>query len=239
MTPDERQLIDDLFDRMSRFGAPEKDRDAATLIDRNVRAMPDAPYMLVQSVLVQEHALQQADERIRDLEAQVRDLERGQAQPSSGGSFLGGLFGGSRPAPNQEPRPSTSVPAMGSRPGEPLQPAPGWQARGPANDPGPPQQAPAGGGFLRSAMTTAAGVAGGMLLADSIRGMMGGGHGNPFGTSTAEAKEHGSGSDHMPQIGPADDNDPGNTDMTQHAAAQDSDFPDDNDPGWGDDEIEI
>ena len=104
---------------MSRFGAPEKDRDAATLIDRNVRAMPDAPYMLVQSVLVQEHALQQADERIRDLEAQVRDLERGQAQTSSGGSFLGGLFGGSRPAPAQERRPSPSVPAMGSRPGAP------------------------------------------------------------------------------------------------------------------------
>jgi hypothetical protein len=37
-----------------------------------------------------------------------------------------------------------------------------------------PQQA-AGGGFMRSAMTTAAGVAGGMLLAEGIRNMLGGG----------------------------------------------------------------
>ena len=35
-------------------------------------------------------------------------------------------------------------------------------------------QQPAGGGFMRSAMTTAAGVAGGMLLAEGIRNMMGG-----------------------------------------------------------------
>jgi len=44
-------------------------------------------------------------------------------------------------------------------------------------------QQPAGGGFMRSAMTTAAGVAGGMLLAEGIRNMLGGSsaHATPYG----------------------------------------------------------
>ncbi len=88
MTPEERQLISDLFDRMRSYGAPEKDREAEDLIYRSVRANPDAPYLLVQSVLVQEQALQQADERMRDLEARVRELEGPQQQKSSG-SCLG------------------------------------------------------------------------------------------------------------------------------------------------------
>ena len=58
MTPEERQLIAGLFDRMRSYGAPEKDREAEALINQSVRANPDAPYMLVQSVLVQEQALQ-------------------------------------------------------------------------------------------------------------------------------------------------------------------------------------
>jgi len=51
MTPEERQLISGLFERMRSYGAPDKDRDAEALIAREVRANPDATYMLVQSVL--------------------------------------------------------------------------------------------------------------------------------------------------------------------------------------------
>ena len=51
MTPDERQLIKGLFDRMRGFGPVEKDRDAEALINDSVRQIPDATYMLVQSVL--------------------------------------------------------------------------------------------------------------------------------------------------------------------------------------------
>ena len=42
----------------------------------------------------------------------------------------------------------------------------------------PQQQPAAGGSFLRTAMMTAAGVAGGALLFEGIRGLMGS---NPFG----------------------------------------------------------
>ena len=40
MTPDERQLITGLFDRMRAFALPLKDREAETLINQAVRAMP-------------------------------------------------------------------------------------------------------------------------------------------------------------------------------------------------------
>ena len=133
MTPDERQLINGLFDRMRAYDLPQKDREAEALINQAVRATPDAPYMLVQSVLVQEQALEAANARVQELEARVRELEGAQPQ-QGGGSFLGGLFGGARPDPERR---SSSVPAIGSRagglpsmlPGRP-QPAPGGGATG-------------------------------------------------------------------------------------------------------------
>ena len=76
MTPEERQLIAGLFDRMRSFGAPDKDREAEALIGQSVRSNPDAPYMLVQSVLVQEQALQAANDRVQELEDQLRGAEQ-------------------------------------------------------------------------------------------------------------------------------------------------------------------
>lgn len=171
MTPEERQMITGLFDRMRSYGTPQKDREAETIINEGVRSTPDAGYMLVQSVLVQEQALQEAGNRIKDLEEQVRNLRStGQERAPESGSFLGGLFGAGRPA--SQPGPS-SVPVIGSR-----APAPSAyeqdQQRPWSQSPPQQQAAPAGGGFLRSAMATAAGVAGGMLAAGAIRDLMGG-----------------------------------------------------------------
>jgi uncharacterized protein len=187
MTPEERQMITGLFDRMRSYGSPEKEREAETIINEGVRSTPDAAYMLVQSVLVQEHALQEAGNRIKDLEEQVRDLQgAGPARAAGSGSFLGGLFGGGRPV--SQPG-AGSVPVIGSRAAPPAydqdQPRPWAQAA--------PQQSapPASGGFLRSAMATAAGVAGGMLAAGAIRDLMGGGtaHASPNATPQATSAE--------------------------------------------------
>jgi uncharacterized protein len=171
MTPEERQMITGLFDRMRSYGTPQKDREAETVINDGVRSTPDAAYMLVQSVLVQEHALQEAGNRIKDLEEQVSTLRNaGQERAPESGSFLGGLFGGGRPA--SQPGPS-SVPVIGSR--APAPSAYDQDQQRPWSQ-SPPQQQPGfgGGGFLRSAMATAAGVAGGMLAAGAIRDLMGG-----------------------------------------------------------------
>ena len=209
MTPDERQLITDLFERMRSFGPVDKDRDADAQINQAVRATPDAAYKLVQSVLVQENAMQEAGNRIQDLEAQVADLQAALAQQqqpakSSGGSFLGGIFGGSKPAApvqgsvpvsgrssgfGQAPQQAGSSPWGQQRQAPPqqmggyAQPQQGY-AQQPMQ-----QQAPAGGGFMRSAMTTAAGVAGGMLAAGAIRDMMSGGSAHASGHRNSEPAE--------------------------------------------------
>lgn len=227
MTPEERQLISDLFDRMRSYGAPEKDRDAEDLINRSVRTNPDAPYLLVQSVLVQEQALQQADARIQDLEARLRELEPPQR---SSGSFLGGIFGGSK-----EPARSGSVPTIGSRAQAPAYDSPRpW-----GQQPGQPMQAPmqqqaAGGGFMRTALSAAAGVAGGMLLADGIRSMMGGGsahaasHGHDgFGGSQPGSGDSDAGYSRDHGFVDASDNDPG------------ASYNDGNDPGFDSGDLDI
>ena len=112
MTPEERQLIAGLFDRMRSYGAPDKDREAEALINQSVRANPDAPYMLVQSVLVQEQALQAANDRVLELEDQLREHGRRRASRASrSGGFLGGAWDSGRRG--EEPR--SSVPQVGAR----------------------------------------------------------------------------------------------------------------------------
>jgi uncharacterized protein len=254
MSPEERDLIQGLFDRMRSYGRPEKDFQAEALINQSMRQNPDAGYMLVQSVLVQDNALQQADERIKELEARNQELEdyfarqqpQQQQQPSGGGGFLGGLFGGGRQAAPTAPQPrsATSVPPAGPWARSP-QPAPSAQPWGnqPAAGQQPMQQPQAaqrtGGGFMKTAMATAAGVAGGMILADSIRGMMGGGSGsasaNEPGASASDLGGSGAGND--AGYTTADNNDPGTYDPTPTANYDGADFP--SDGGGGGFDVDI
>jgi hypothetical protein len=229
MTPEERQLIAGLFDRMRGHSLPEKDRDAETLINEQVRATPDAPYMLVQSVLVQEHALEEAAGRIKALEEQVRALESGaQQQAPSSGSFLGGLFGAGRAA--SEPS-RGSVPEIGSRATPSAYDSrQSWTPPPGATQQQPPlgaQAAPAGGGFLRSAMATAAGVAGGVLAAGAIRNMLGG--------SSAQAAPA-AGSDKPAESNKPAESDTANAEQPREEPQQDTQQVADEDSSWfGDD----
>lgn len=210
MDAHERQLITDLFDRIRDQGPVEKDAGAAALISQSVRQMPDAPYMLVQSVIVQDMALQQADERIRELEARIESLQQQeQTRPAAGGgSFLGGLFGsGGRATDARVSSRTGSVPAAGQpRPAAASTP---WGS----TPPHAPARTGGGGGFLQSAMATAAGVAGGMLLADGIRSMMGGST-SSSGSQTAAS------------------------DAASHALPSDYQDPSQNDPGYSDEGVQ-
>jgi len=133
--------------------------------------------MLVQSVLVQEDALQQATARIQDLEEDLRSQQRDQPGQQSGGSFLGGLFGRGRPTAD-EPAASRD-PSMADRAKPSVGDQSPWsQRQSPSQQSAPAPPEP--GGFLQQAMTTAAGAAGGMLAAGAIRDLMGGrAHANP------------------------------------------------------------
>jgi hypothetical protein len=164
MQSEERELITGLFGRLQPFESQPRDGEADALIKEGVARQPGAPYLLVQTVLVQEQALKAAQERIAELEAKA-----GTAPAASG--FLGsapkiGPWGA--PAAPAAPRPS--VPSTRS----PLQAAVAPQQGG-------------GGGFLRTAMATAAGVAGGALLFEGIRNLMGSNPG-PFGQTASAAQ---------------------------------------------------
>ena len=64
MTPQERQMVDDLFDRLSKMESAQRDPDATAAITQGLRSAPNAIYPLVQTVLVQDEALRHADDRI-------------------------------------------------------------------------------------------------------------------------------------------------------------------------------
>lgn len=178
MTPDERQLLAGLFDRIRSSGNQQRDRDAEAFITDAVRQQPYAPYLLSQTVIVQEQALRAASDKLQELEAKVKSLEGAQPGASSADSgFLGGLgrsiFGSSQP---QQQRPS--VPAAGYAPQGSY--GQGGQAQGGPWAQAAPQQ---GGSFLKGALGAAAGVAGGVLLANSISGLFHGSN-NPFGIAS-------------------------------------------------------
>jgi uncharacterized protein len=171
MTPEERKLVIELFDRLATLEDAQRDPDAERLIKDGMRQAPNAPYALVQTVLVQDEALKRAN-------ARLRQLESGNEAPARDTSFLGAMrdtvFGarenrGSVPSVRSGASSLTSDSGMSAAWRTGTQPAaPGWVA-------GAAPAAPfaSGGSFLGTAASTAAGVIGGALLLDGIRSMMG------------------------------------------------------------------
>jgi uncharacterized protein len=186
MTPQERQLVDELFDRLSKLESAPRDPDAVAAIAQGLRKAPNAVYALVQTVLLEDEALKRANSRTQELEAGGA----GEQRPSGGflDSMRGAIFGQDQPRGSV---PNVRAPDIGSRPvwnsGQVMQQAqsPGQYNQAPYGQPYGAPQAPIGGGgsFLGTAAATAAGLVGGSLLLGSIRSMMGGGH-QGFGDAT-------------------------------------------------------
>ena len=212
MTPQERQLVDDLFDRLAKVEGAPRDPDAAGAIQDGLRKAPNAIYVLVQTVLLQDEALKRAGTRIQELE-QAHAPEQSQS-----GGFLDSMrdtiFGkDSAPrgsVPNVPP-PVPNRPVWNS--GQVLQqtqgqgqydqghydqgPGQGYGQGGYGQGPygqgqggyGSSYGAPpfgGGGSFLGTAAEAAAGMVGGSLLMNGIRSMMGGGgHHQAFGDTTS------------------------------------------------------
>ena len=185
MTPQERQMIDDLFNRLAGLETSPRDPEAERAIIEGLRRAPNATYALVQTVLVQDEALKRAN-------AHIEELEGAKPQAAPPGSFLDSMrdavfgAGGShgsvpnvRPAAPDQSRPvwnSGQVLNQGSANqgyGNQNYGNPGYNAPGYA--PQAPGYAPAGGGgssFLGTAAAVAAGAIGGSLLMGGIRNLM-------------------------------------------------------------------
>lgn len=153
---DERRAIEGLFHRLNDVErkAPPRDTEAEQLIEREISRQPGAPYYMAQTILVQEHALEVAERRIRELEQEARQQDRGS-------DIFGGLFGGGRQAPQQQQQRGYDNAEGRGGP---------WDRR-----PSRMDDNRGGGGFLAGAAQTALGVTGGVLIGSAIASMFGGG----------------------------------------------------------------
>jgi hypothetical protein len=182
MNSEEQTLIDGLFSRLQQAETDSAPRDAQAeaRIKEHLTRQPAAGYFMTQAILVQEAAIKSLDEQNKQLTQQLQQLQdqlqqaKTQAAPAPGsGGFLSSIFGGgpraSQPAPTQSAPPSSGgwrEPGRSSFGTQPPQQNFAASQQGYA----PQQQAPAAAGssFLGGALKTAAGVAGGVMLAQGI-----------------------------------------------------------------------
>ncbi|RON58151.1 DUF2076 domain-containing protein [Pseudomonas frederiksbergensis] len=187
MNSEEQTLIDGLFSRLQQAETDSAPRDAQAeaRIKEHLTRQPAASYFMTQAILVQEAAIKSLDEQNKQQAQQIQQLQaelqqaKASAPAPSGGGFLSSIFGGGSrdPQPTQSPPPATggwrepARPSFNSQPpqqnfGAPQQPQQNYGA--PQQNYAPQQQAPVGSGFLGGALKTAAGVAGGVMLAQGI-----------------------------------------------------------------------
>lgn len=162
MDRNDQQAIDGLFSKLAQVERQTgpRDADAERFIQERIGQQPAAPYLMAQTIVVQEQALEAAQRRIEELEAQA-------TQGQQRGGFFASMFGNGT-SPQRSALPQRSF-------GGPAAPASPWGGQGQAfGQGGMPMQQRAGGGFLAGAAQTAMGVAGGVLLGNAIMGMMGG-----------------------------------------------------------------
>jgi hypothetical protein len=262
MTPQERQMVADLFDRLASLEGGQRDPDADRAIREGLAHAPNAVYALVQTVLLQEEALKRANTRIEELEHAVNP---GPAQTQSGGfldsmrSVFAGQSRGSVPSvrTGAQTGGQGSSGAWGASPPPPppppgYQPQPGYPPQ-PGYMQGPPMGAPmmggGGGSFLGTAAATAAGVIGGSMLLNGIRNAFsaGGSHqtfgsgseGGGFGSSPWSNSS--GGGELSREAGVGDVGRRGNDDLARQDAlqdaqqdAQDDDYSDDSAEDAGD-----
>lgn len=181
MTPQEQQLLTSLTQKINQTQLQEKDPDAENLLGRELGANPDALYILAQTVLVQNIALEQAKAQIAQLQQQLQQVQQSRQQPGHTTSFLGRLLGEKDPqptppaqaAPPYQPVPQYTQPGQAQYAPVPPYPQPQYVQQ--------PQYAPApsgGSSFLRGAAQTAAGVAAGALAFEGVESILHGfGHG--------------------------------------------------------------
>ena len=170
MTPQEQQLLQDLTNRINQTVLSDKDPEAEQFLTQSLGRNPDALYILAQTVLVQNYALDQAKKQLADAQ------QAPPPPPAKHTSFLGSLLSTDNsappppqpqygnqyaPVPNYPPPPPYAQPQYG----QPQYAQPGYGVP----QYGAPQP---GGGFLGSALRTAGGVAAGALAFEGIESLM-------------------------------------------------------------------
>ena len=169
MTPQEESMLNDLIGRVEQTQLSEKDPEAEQLLNQRLGQKPECAVYPGANVAGAEVRAGSSDGQLEQLRRQQTQVA---TQPAHTTSFLGSLLGHRDPAP--PPPPPPPAPGYGAPP-----PSQGWN-----NVPAFGGPSPMGGGssFLRSAATTAAGVAAGSLAFQGIESLLHGfGHESGFG----------------------------------------------------------
>ena len=210
MNDQERQIISDIFKRLEQTAGQQRDPEAERFIAEKLRTQPYAPYAMAQALYVQEEAMKSLNQQLEQLKAENEQLHQQASQGSGGGGILSSIFGGgqksqpagsfSRPGAQpgygaQQPQYAPQQPQYAPQQGGPWGGAPQGGQGGPWG--GQPQAAaaPGGGGFLKGALTTAAGVAGGMVVGNALMNAFSGGHHALGGLSGSDMASFGGGGD--------------------------------------------
>lgn len=175
MQTEERILIESLFDRIQQTALQSEPHnpEAEKLIQQKIKQQPDSPYYMTQIILIQEAAIENFDKKIKELEHRLTQIQEPPSNKQT--RFLSGLSGffgrgdnGISRVPTERSG-GTPASANMSQP-----PSPGNtastnmpQAPSPSNN---ASLSNASTSFLGGALKTAAGIAGGVMLADMLTG---------------------------------------------------------------------
>lgn len=175
MNDQERQIITGIFERLEQTAAQTRDPEADRFIAERIQRQPYAPYAMAQTIYVQEQALTNLHTRNQELEAEIERLRPQPSQGQSRSGILSGMLGSrneSRGEGAHDPRDASVGGPWGSRPAM-NRPGVGGPWGAAQNGPQAPQGR-GGSGFMGTAMATAAGVAGGMVLGSVLADAFGG-----------------------------------------------------------------
>jgi hypothetical protein len=89
MTPQEQELVNELFDRLAKLEGNPHDPDAGRLIEDGLRRAPHAVYALVQTALIRDEALKRANARIEELQTAGGPQQQGGCLDSVRDEILG------------------------------------------------------------------------------------------------------------------------------------------------------
>ena len=159
MTPEEHQMLEDLAKKIAQTPPPVQDAEAEEFIRKNIGKRPDALYLMTQTVLIQNMALKHAQQEIEQWKQRASQAGSAPKQGQGQGAFLGQTGRSNRPPLHSITLPRRPAMLLRLR----RQPAGSMFGGGAGMV-----------GFLRSAGTTAAGVAAGALAFEGIRSMFGG-----------------------------------------------------------------
>lgn len=171
MKDQEKQLIENLFHRLKKteLNMSERDIPADNLIQNLVSKQPSAPYYMTQTILIQETAINKMNTKIQELEKRIKLLntEISNKKPSFLSSFFNtNANSSSQPISNDNniwrnkentPCPHYSHLSTSSNTQQPIPVVNNINGNSSRNS-----------GFLSSALQTATGVAGGMILGNML-----------------------------------------------------------------------